>query len=88
VVTLAPYCIWSENDVTTDHGQPSEVDGHVPLILWGRGVQPGTYTGWASVVDIAPTLARLLDLTPAEPLDGRVLREALEEGTAKGANQR
>jgi hypothetical protein len=28
-------------------------------------------------VDIAPTLARLLDLIPTEPLDGRVLREAL-----------
>jgi predicted AlkP superfamily pyrophosphatase or phosphodiesterase len=88
VVTLAPYCIWSETDVTTEHGQPSEMDGHVPLILWGRGVEPGTYTGWVSVVDIAPTLARLLDVTPAEPLDGRVLREALEQGTAKGANQR
>jgi arylsulfatase A-like enzyme len=28
-------------------------------------------------VDIAPTLARLLDLTPAEPLDGRPLTEVL-----------
>jgi hypothetical protein len=26
-------------------------------------------------IDIAPTLARLLDLTPGEPLDGRVLTE-------------
>ena len=28
-------------------------------------------------VDIAPTLARLLDLTPAEPLDGHPLTEVL-----------
>jgi len=30
-----------------------------------------------NTVDIAPTLARLLGLTPAEPLDGRVLTEAI-----------
>jgi len=30
-----------------------------------------------STVDIAPTLARLLGLTPAEPVDGRVLTEAI-----------
>ena len=36
------------------------------------------YRGRVNTVDIAPTLAQLLGLTPAEPLDGRVLTEALE----------
>jgi arylsulfatase A-like enzyme len=78
VVTLKPYAIWSyENLPIAMHGQPTELDGQVPLILWGRGIRRGAYGGRVSTVDIAPTLARLLDLTPAEPLDGRVLTEAL-----------
>jgi hypothetical protein len=78
VVTLKPYCIWSSSNLPiATHGQPTDLDAHVPLILWGPGIRRGTYGGRVSTVDIAPTLARLLDLTPTEPLDGRVLQEAL-----------
>src|SRR6266480_3260889 len=78
VVTLKPYSIWSYPNVPiATHGQPTELDAHVPLILWGPGIRRGVYSGRVNAVDIAPTLARLLDLTPAEPLDGRVLTEAL-----------
>jgi len=78
VATLKPYSIWSPaNAFIAMHGQPTELDAHVPLILWGPGIQRGVYSGRVNTVDIAPTLARLLDLTPAEPLDGRVLTEAL-----------
>ncbi len=79
VVTLKPYSIWSyPNLPIAMHGQPTDLDAHVPLILMGLGVRRGTYDRRVTTVDIAPTLARLLDLTPAEPLDGRVLVEALE----------
>jgi predicted AlkP superfamily pyrophosphatase or phosphodiesterase len=79
VITLKSYCVWGSAGVPAIamHGQPSELDAHVPLILWGRGVKRGEYAGRVSTVDIAPTLARLLGLTPAEPVDGRVLVEAL-----------
>src|SRR5438874_1105050 len=78
VVTLKPYSIWSYPSVAIAmHGQPTDLDAHVPLILWGPGIRRGVYGGRVSTVDIAPTLARLLELTPAEPLDGRVLTEAL-----------
>jgi len=78
VATLKPYSIWSfENRPIAMHGQPTELDAHVPLILWGPGIRRGVYGERVNTVDIAPTLARLLDLTPAEPLDGRVLTEAL-----------
>ncbi len=76
VVTLKDYSVWGSFPIAM-HGQPSELDARVPLILWGRGVKPGTYTGRAATVDIAPTLARLLGLTPLSLLDGRVLAEAL-----------
>ncbi|HYL21548.1 MAG TPA: alkaline phosphatase family protein [Gemmatimonadales bacterium] len=81
VVTLKPYSIWGyPNLPIAMHGQPTDLDAHVPLILMGSGVLRGTYERRVSTVDIAPTLARLLDLTPAEPLDGRVLVEALATG--------
>src|SRR5205823_6181524 len=79
VATLKPYAIWSlENLPIAMHGQPSDLDAHVPLLFWGRGVRRGVYRGRVSTAGIAPTLARLLGLTPSEPLDGRVLGEALQ----------
>ena len=81
VVTLKPYSIWGyPNLPIAMHGQPTDLDAHVPLILMGSGILRGTYDRRVSTVDIAPTLARLLDLTPAEPLDGRALVEALAAG--------
>src|SRR5438067_12366696 len=78
VVTLKPYSTWGIGNVPLAmHGQPTDLDAHVPLIFWGRGVRRGVYGTRARTVDIAPTLARLLDLTPAEPLDGHPLTEVL-----------
>ena len=80
VVTLKPYSIWSyPNLPIAMHGQPTDLDAHVPLIFMGSDIQRGTYEQRVSTVDIAPTLARLLELTPAEPLDGHVLVEALAQ---------
>ena len=80
VVTLKPYSIWGyPNLPIAMHGQPTDLDAHVPLIFLGSEIQRGTYDRRVSTVDIAPTLARLLDLTPAEPLDGHVLAEALAQ---------
>jgi arylsulfatase A-like enzyme len=65
--------------VSAEHGQPSDDDAHVPLIIAGPGVKPGRYSRRVSVVDLAPTLARLLGVQPLEKLDGRVLTEALRQ---------
>ena len=78
VVTLKPYSIWGiANLPIAMHGQPTDLDARVPLIFWGPGVRRGVYETRIRTVDIAPTLARLLDVTPAEPLDGHVLTEVL-----------
>jgi arylsulfatase A-like enzyme len=80
VITLTPYSVWGAPGAPAMHGQPTDLDAHVPLILWGRGmgIRPGRYARRVAEVDLAPTLAYLLGLTPAEALDGHVLREALE----------
>jgi arylsulfatase A-like enzyme len=76
VVTLRPYCVWG-NETYAMHGQPSELDARVPLILWGPGVQAGRRAGRVSTVDLAPTLARLIGVVPLERTDGRILLEVL-----------
>jgi len=78
VVTLQPHDVWGPV-LTAEHGQPSEDDTHVALIIAGAGVQPGRYTGRVQVADIAPTLASMLGVAPLEKLDGRVLTEALRK---------
>jgi len=75
-VTLKPHMSWGVPG-NAEHGQPSDDDTHVPLILWGAGVRPGRYGGRVSVADIAPTLAAILGVRLLEKADGRVLTEAL-----------
>jgi predicted AlkP superfamily pyrophosphatase or phosphodiesterase len=78
VVTPQPASVWGiENVLIAMHGQPSEDDSRVPIIFWGRGVKRGIYRGRANTVDIAPTLGRLLGVTPLSLIDGRVLTDAL-----------
>jgi predicted AlkP superfamily pyrophosphatase or phosphodiesterase len=76
VVTLRPHDVWGPT-MTAEHGQPSDDDTHVALIIAGPGVRPGDYSGRVQVADLAPTLAQLVGVTPLERLDGRVLSEAL-----------
>src|SRR3989454_59956 len=63
VVTLKPYSIWSyPNVMIAMHGQPTDLDAHVPLILWGPGIRRGVDRGPGGAVDIAATLASLREL--------------------------
>ena len=76
MVTLKPSDVWG-NGGEAEHGQPSDDDTHVPLIIAGPGVVAGRYAHRVQVADLAPTLAALMGVTPLEKLDGRPLREAL-----------
>jgi predicted AlkP superfamily pyrophosphatase or phosphodiesterase len=77
VVTLTPYSVWGEQ-MTAIHGSPHDEDTHVALVLWGAGVRPGRVDDFVRTVDIAPTLARLAGVEPAEKVDGVVLERALK----------
>lgn len=76
VVSLEPFAYWA-GTVNATHGSPNDEDAHVPLLLWGRPVRDGHYDEFARVVDIAPTLAQMIAVTPLERLDGHVLTRAL-----------
>jgi hypothetical protein len=74
VITLEPFA-YAGSSVAT-HGTPHDYDARVPVIFWGVPFTRAHDDGAARVVDIAPTLAHLLGLTPAEQLDGVILGRA------------
>lgn len=76
VVTLAPGNIWAY-PLPSTHGSPHDADAHVPVLFYGPPFRPGRYQTFARVIDMGPTLARVLAVTPLERLDGQVLSAAL-----------
>ena len=76
VITLTEGSYWSTYPVA-QHGTPHDQDTHVPIIFYGAPFRPGRYPQFVRTVDIAPTLAQVLGVTPTEPLDGRVLTGAI-----------
>jgi predicted AlkP superfamily pyrophosphatase or phosphodiesterase len=68
-----PDCVSRTDGTGTTHGSLYPYDRDIPLIFSGFGVTAGTVTGPAHSVDIAPTLASLLGITPPTELDGRIL---------------
>ncbi len=76
VVTLKPFWTW-RGVLTANHGMPHDYDARVPVLFYGAGIRPGRSNDTVRVVDIAPTLAALLELRPEERLDGRVLTRVI-----------
>ncbi|WP_167772798.1 alkaline phosphatase family protein [Ramlibacter humi] len=69
---LKPGYMASSNNAT--HGSPYPYDTNVPILFWGPPwVKPGRVDSRVEVVDIAPTLARMLALPPPPAAEGRPL---------------
>lgn len=64
----------------TTHGSPYRYDTHVPLVFWGHGVSTRNkrVADDARTIDVAPTLAAILELTPPAAIDGVCLRAVVE----------
>lgn len=76
VVTLAPYNYWLSS-YSAQHGSPNDSDARVPIIFYGSPFKAGRYADFATVADMAPTLAAAAHVTPLEKLDGHVLQNAI-----------
>jgi predicted AlkP superfamily pyrophosphatase or phosphodiesterase len=76
LVTPKPFVYWQGVNYAT-HGSPNDADARVPILFYGPGFARGVRrTRTVRVVDMAPTLARRIGVTPAERLDGVVLTDA------------
>lgn len=60
------------------HGGADWGSQHVTMIFSGPGVKPGVSHAAARLVDVAPTIERLMGMTP-DARDGIVLADALQE---------
>jgi hypothetical protein len=66
-----------------DHGGLNWGAQHVPLVFSGPGVTAGVVSeAPARLVDVAPTIVRLMGLPPA-PMDGTVLADAVTDAHAQ-----
>jgi predicted AlkP superfamily pyrophosphatase or phosphodiesterase len=76
LVSPLPYVYWNGVNYAT-HGSPNDRDARVPILFYGPGFAHGVSRArTVRVVDIAPTLAARLGVTPGEKLDGVVLNDA------------
>ena len=75
-VTLNPGNMY-DYPVMATHGSPHRLDTNVPIVFYGRWFRPGRYSEFVRTVDIAPTLAKVLGVTPTEKLDGLPLVQAI-----------
>ena len=57
----------------TSHGSPYDYDTHVPLLFSKKGRNPKQVSDPAETVDIAPTIAQILGVSPSVSCDGKPL---------------
>jgi Type I phosphodiesterase / nucleotide pyrophosphatase len=66
-VVLKPYHLFGGNTATgTTHGSPHPYDTHVPLLVMGPGIEPGTRREHVSSLALAPILAHGLGIDAPE----------------------
>jgi predicted AlkP superfamily pyrophosphatase or phosphodiesterase len=72
LLAFAPFFTFDQPPDLATHGSPWDYDRRIPLVFWGPWT-PETRNEPVRTIDLAPTLAKELGITPAEPVDGRAL---------------
>ena len=73
----APGYVWSAGGLDAEHGSANPEDIAVPIAFYGAGIPARRVERRVSTVNIGPTLAALIGVTPTEPVDGAPLSEVL-----------
>ena len=56
----------------TTHGSPYDHDRNIPVIFFGAGIGAGTDSRKIRSIDVAPTMAAWVGVTPAADIDGQI----------------
>ncbi|MGI9532423.1 alkaline phosphatase PafA [Lutimonas sp.] len=67
---------YHENSGTT-HGSGYAYDTHVPIMFFGKGFKSGRSKDYVEIIDIAPTISNLLQISFPNSATGKVLSDAL-----------
>ena len=78
ILTMEPAWLANASKGTT-HGTSYKYDTHVPIVFYGWGIKPGHSARYATVTDIAPTLAVLLHTRFPNGTTGEPILEVLGE---------
>ena len=63
----------------TSHGSGYSYDTHIPIIFYGNGIKKGVSKKKYEIIDIAPTIANLLQIEAPNSSTGKIIDEALKE---------
>jgi len=85
LMQLKPHYLVTSRLQGTTHGSPYEYDSHVPLIFWGARIKAGRFDTPQRTVDLAPTLAHLLNLEFPADLQNRVRQPRPGSAAAQSA---
>jgi len=70
-----PFTVFDQQPNGTDHGSPYSYDAQIPVVVAGHGVKPGYRPEEISLVDVAPTVATLMEMGLPAQSEGRVRAE-------------
>ncbi len=62
----------------SSHGSGYSYDTHVPLLFYGKGIRQGVSKRYHPIVDIAPTISSLLNISQPNGCTGRPIIEVLK----------
>jgi predicted AlkP superfamily pyrophosphatase or phosphodiesterase len=77
-IAQEPYWFMFESGpIAVMHGSPWQYDTHVPIIFAGAGIKPQQVHRLVHPVDVSPTIAAMLGMTPPAKSDGVALQEVI-----------
>ncbi len=79
-VLMVPYpATLTRGRTGTSHGSGYSYDTHVPIIFYGNGIEAGNSKKRYDIIDIAPTIANLLQIEAPNSATGKIIDEALQQ---------
>lgn len=78
LMVLKPAYYSSIRATGSTHGTGFTYDTHVPIMLYGKGIRTGSSKDRVEIIDIAPTMSNLLQISFPNGSTGSVLKEALK----------
>jgi predicted AlkP superfamily pyrophosphatase or phosphodiesterase len=78
LILVHPPGYASYTQTGSTHGSPYPYDTHTPLLIYGKGIRPGSTVRRTTIPDIAPTVATLLGIAFPNGTTGEPIPEALK----------